>query len=176
MPTLNFILIIYYISDYKMKGDGFMTITKHWSKNQCSLTYKTDIRDYNEYWYKYTKDMLKPYQFIIIDGLTIPRTTSNEEIMEFLQDFCRLMTIENRIVIYDNELFVKYLERMQNLKYYDDHIEQLNEILCLSGFDCIQAFDYSYNYKDVFIYTKSKLGMMIYDIIMKFYGYNEDDY
>ena len=153
-----------------------MTITKHWSKNECSLTYKTDIKDYSEYWYKYTKDMLNPYQFIIINSLEIPRKTTDEEVIKFLQDFCRLMTIENRIVIYDNELFVRYLERIQNLKYYDDYIEQLLKILYMSGFDCIQAFDYSYNYKDVFVYTKSKLGMDVYNIIMNFYGDDEDDY
>ena len=120
-----------------------MTITKYWSKNDCSLTYKTDIRDYNEYWYKYAKDTLKPYQFIIINKLSIPRRISNERVVEFLQDFCRLMTLENRIVIYDNELFVKYIERMQNLKYCDEYIDQLIINLCTAGFDCIQAFEYS---------------------------------
>ena len=153
-----------------------MTLTKYWSKNQCSLTYKTDINEYSEYWYKYTKDMLKPYQFIIIESLAVPMETPDDEVIEFLQEFCRLMTIENRIVIYDNEQFIRYLDGLRNPSYYDNCAIALDEILSLSGFYCIQAFDYSYNYKDVYIYAKSKLALIVYDIIMKFYGYDEDDY
>lgn len=151
-----------------------MTITKYWSSNQCTLTYKTDIKDYDEYWYNYTKDILNPYQFIVIENLIVPIETNDDEVITCLKDFCRLMTLENRVIIFDNEVFIRFLESLKDPEKYDKFIWQLDEIVSLSGFACIQAFDYKYNYKDVYIYTNSKLGMKVYYIIMDFYGYNEE--
>lgn len=151
-----------------------MAIIKYWHNNQCALRYKTDIDEYNEFWYNDTKDILKDYEFIVIDSLAVPMEIGNTEVIHFLKEFCRLMTVGNKIVIYDNEEFMRYLDSTGSGLYYDACSTILDEILIKAGFDCIQAFEYSYNYKDVYIYTASKLGMPVYNIIMKYYGYEDE--
>lgn len=151
-----------------------MAIIKYLMKNQCTLRYKTDIFDYNEYWYNETKNYLKPYQFVIIDYLSFPNEIEDNEIIEFIKEFSRLMTIENRIVIFDNEEFIKQV--MNDAYYYDNYIDRISRILPMAGFYCIQIYDYSYLYKDVYLYAIPRLASDVYEIIDRFYGYNEDDY
>lgn len=146
-----------------------MAIEKFWRNDNCALTYKTDIDEYNEYWYNDTKNMLNGYQFVIIESLLIPMEVGNKEVIKFLKDFCRLMTIENRVVIYDNEDFVKYLEKQNSGVYYDACSNILDEILCTVGFDQITVFEHSYLYKDVYIYTGSKLGLKSYNTVENYF-------
>lgn len=146
-----------------------MAIEKFWHNNQCALTYKTDIDEYNEYWYNDTKNMIGKYQFVVIHSLLVPMEVGNKEVIEFIKEFCRLMTIENRVVIYDNEEFIKYLEDKGSTAYYDACTNVLEEILCKAGFDVIMSFDHSYFYKDVFIYTKSNLGLEAYNTVENYF-------
>lgn len=142
---------------------------KFWRNDKCALTYKTDLNEYHEYWYDHTKNMLNKYQFVIIESLIVPMEVGNIEVINFLKDFCRLMTIENRVVIYDNEDFVKYLEKQNSGVYFDACSNILDEILYMVGFNQITVFDHSFLYKDVYIYTESDLGLKSYSTVENYY-------
>lgn len=146
-----------------------MALTKYWSNNLCTLQYKIGIDGYTENWYKYTEGAFKNCEFILIESLLVPMEVGNEQVMQFLDEFCRIMTIENKIIVYDNELFIKYLFEMQSNLYYDACINILDEILTIVGFDKITIFDHLFLYKDVYVYTKSKIGFQSYNIIENYF-------
>lgn len=152
-----------------------MTLNKTWSNHECVLQYKTDPDQYNEFWYSDTKNILKNYDIIIIDSLIVPMEIGNNRVIQFLMEFCRLMTVGNRVIIYDNEEFIKFLETIGSHMYYDACSYILDEILTIVGFDKINVYEHSCIYKDVYIYTKSKIGMEVYNIIQRYYEYNEED-
>lgn len=142
---------------------------------QCLLRYHTDIRGYNEYWYNDLKYILKDYEFIVIDSFVLPMDNGSSIGVQFLKEFCDIMTVGNKVVIVDTEEFVRYLEGISGV-YYDACINILDEMLTEAGFDVINTTSaHSYLYKDVYIYTKAKLGLQVYDEIENYYGLVEDD-
>ena len=143
---------------------------------QCSLRYHTDMRGYNEYWYNDIKDIVQDCEFVIIDSFVLPMDSSNMGTIQFLKHFCDIMTAGNKVVILDTEEFVRYLETMNSGVYYDTCINILDEILTTVGFDQINTTQgHSYLYKDVYVYTKAKAGLRVYDEIENFYGLVEED-
>lgn len=144
---------------------------------QCIIRYHTDIRGYNEYWYDDVKHLSHNYEFIVIDSLVLPMENGRSIGVQFLQEFCNIMTIGNKVVIYDNEEFVRYLESVNSDVYYDSCMNILDEMLITAGFDIInKTSQHSYLYKDVYIYTKAKLGMQVYDEIENYYGLQEEEF
>ena len=153
--------------------------TKYISYNgdeQCLLRYHTDIRGYNEYWYNDLRDTFKNYEFIIIDSFVLPMDNGSTIGVQFLKQFCDVMTAGNKVVIVDTEEFVRYLENMNSGVYYDTCISILDEMLTEAGFDQINTTQgHSYLYKDVYVYTKAKAGLQVYDEIENYYGLVEED-
>ena len=137
---------------------------------QCMLRYHTNINKYNEYWYNDMRYILNNYNFVLIDSFSIPIETGNTVGIELLKNFCELMTVGNRVVIFDNEEFIRYINAVGSNAYYDTCITVLDELLTTVGFECIHVYEHSYLYKDVYIYTKSKPGLKVYEEIEDYYG------
>lgn len=143
--------------------------------NQCLIRYHTDIRGYKEYWYTDMQELFKNYEFIIIDSFVLPMENGSNIGVDFLKEFCDIMTIGNKVVIVDTEEFVRYLDSINSNVYYDTCINILDNMLYTAGFESIDTYGYSYNYKDVYVYTKSRIGMHVYDEIENYYNLVEYD-
>lgn len=141
---------------------------------KCIIGYHIDMNEYNEYWYNDTKNMLQNYEIVVIDVLIIPLISGNNVGIDFLKEFCDIMTIENRVVIFDNEDFIRNLDSIESNLYYDTCIGILDEILFLAGFSPLNTYSYSYNYKDVYVYTGAKLGNEVFHKIESYYQCDEE--
>lgn len=161
-----------------IKGDNMINNIKYirYSKDeQCMLRYHTDIRGYNEYWYNDLHHLLKNYEFIVIDSFVLPMDNGSEIGVKFLKEFCDVMTAGNKVVVIDTEEFARYLENVSGV-YYDACMAILDEMLTEAGFDQISTNQgHSYLYKEVYVYTKAKAGMQVYDEIENYYGLVEQD-
>lgn len=150
---------------------------KYSKDKQCMIRYHTNSKGYTEYWYNDLYYKLKDYEFIIIDSFVLPMEKGSIIGINFLKEFCNIMTIQNKIVIIDTEEFIKYLENEcinYGYTYYDACTDILDEMLYNAGFDVLRC-DHSYLYKDVYLYTKSRLGMNVYNIIENFYDLTEEE-
>ena len=143
--------------------------------NQCLIRYHTDIRGYKEYWYLDMQELFKNYEFIIIDSFVLPMDNGSSIGVDFLKEFCDIMTAGNKVVIVDTEEFVRYLDSINSNVYYDTCIDILDNMLYTAGFESIDTYGYSYNYKDVYVYTNSRLGLHVYDEIENYYSLVEYD-
>lgn len=147
-----------------------------YSKNpECWIKYHIGMNKYNEYWYQDLKNILKDYEFILIDSFALPMDNRDYTGIKFLKEFCDIMTVGNKVVVLDDEKFIRYLDTMNSNVYYDSCLNILTEMLSVIGFECINTgFEHSYLYKDIYIY-RSILGLQVLDEIENYYGLVEDD-
>ena len=68
---------------------------------QCMIKYRTSIKGYNAFWTDDVECFLRNYDCIIIEDITIPMNKDYHKGVEFLTEFCNIMSIEGKIVIFD---------------------------------------------------------------------------
>lgn len=143
---------------------------------KCMLGYHIDMNGYNEYWYNDTKNILRNYEIVVIDVLIIPMVSGHSTGIDFLREFCDTMTVGNRVVVFDNEDFIRNLDAIESRLYYDTCVHMMDEILTQVGFDPLNTYGYTYNYKDVYVYTRAKLGREVFHKVETyFYGIEDEE-
>ena len=135
-------------------------VSKYFKSNidqNCFIKYTININDFNEFWSHDFSHIFQGYEFIIVEGINIDLNNPYKlSIMKnLLKEFCSIMTIENRVIIFHLNEFLYQLYR--NHDYDDDILESLLELLDDCNFQVFEGLDYDYNDSSVYFYIGSKL-------------------
>lgn len=113
------------------------------------LKYHTDMNDCIKHWYWYNdiKNFLISYNCIMIDSIEIPMNINDYSFgVQFLKEFCNIMTAGDRVIIFDTE-------ELLNI-YNIDYIYNIEQILARCNFINIPIDD-THTY-EAYIYLNAK--------------------
>lgn len=116
--------------------------------NRYSLIYYTDINRFIKHWYWYDdiSDIMIQYNCVMINSIIVPEDFYTTGV-KFLKEFCDIMTVGDRVIIFD-------MEELMNTIHDINYICDIENLLCRSNFINIPIDD-MHTY-DIYIYLNTK--------------------
>lgn len=102
---------------------------KSFKINEYSLIYHTNVNECLKswYWYNDINDILCKYNCAMITSIEVPFEIDYDNVKHFLEEFCDIMSIENKVILFDIEELMHICD-LEYMYYIEELLVRCNFI------------------------------------------------